>query len=94
MKVSRDQLAHAYMRAKNIGSQTWNHTQKVLQTTDKIAYLGARGLLALGDRLDPDVRQSAGTALQLYGQKRQQMNNVTDNVSRINHAFKEVGWQL
>ena len=56
MKVSREQLAHAYARAKNLGSQAWNHTQKVLHTTDKLAYLGARGMLALGGRLDPEVR--------------------------------------
>ena len=68
MKISRDG-AYAYGRAKNIVSQTWNHTQKVLHTTDKLAYLGARCLAALGDRLDPAVRQTAGRALQAYGQK-------------------------
>ena len=94
MKISRVGLAHAYSRAKNIGSQTWNHTQKVLQATDKLAYLGAKGLAALGDRLDPEVRQTAGRALQVYGQKREKMNNVTDNLGRINNAFKEVGWEL
>ena len=94
MKISREGLAHAYSRAKNIGSQTWNHTQKVLHTTDKLAYLGARGLAALGGRLDPDVRQSAGRALQVYSQKRKKINNVTDNLGRINNVFKEVGFEL
>ena len=53
MKVSRELLVHTYRRANNISSQTWNHTQKVLEITEQLADLGAMGLASLRRPLRP-----------------------------------------
>ena len=88
MKINREGLAHAYRRAKNIGVRAFNTMQKVLHTTDKLAYLGARGLLALGPRLDPEFGRQAGRALQTYSAGKDNFNNTVENAGKVNQAFK------
>ena len=67
MKLTREGLIHAYKRAKGITNTTWERTKHFVDTADKVVNLTARGLIALGDRVDPEVRQIAGRALVRYG---------------------------
>ena len=94
MKLNREQLTHQYRRARHLGQQAWNTGRGILATTDKLAYLGAKGLLALGDRVDPDTRQQIGRGLVKYGEHRQRIDNVADNIEKIHGSLKDVGWEL
>ena len=44
-----------------------------MSVTDRAAVLAVKGLNHLGDRLDPDVRQTGGKALYKYFETRQKM---------------------
>ena len=92
--LGRGQLAHQWVRTKAFAGRAWHNSQKVLSNTDKVAALAAHGLLALGDRLDPVVRQGAGRALQTYAAGRQRMHNLTDNAERVGRAVKEAGFDF
>ena len=83
MKITNEGLKHAYKRAKHLAGATWTNTKWAFDTADKVANLTGRGLLALGDRLDPDVRQQAGRALQRYGQTSRRFHAVDHNLERI-----------
>ena len=92
--LNRERMARHYTRAKGIASRAWQGSMKIMSATDKAAMLAARGLLVLGDRLDPEVRQQATRALQTYGNGRQTVQNVTDNVQRVGRAVREAGFDL
>ena len=94
MKVTREGLSHAYKRAKSITHATWERTKHFVDTADKVVNLTARGLIALGDRVNPDVRQTAGRALVRYGDASQKFKNVSNNVDRIGDAIRDVGFVL
>ena len=92
--LRRGQLAHQWARTKAFAGRAWHNSQKVLSNTDKVAALATGGLLALGDRLDPDVRQQTGHAVQTYSAGRQRMHNLTDNAERAGRAVKEAGFDF
>ena len=76
---------------------SWNDLDKYevgFEQADRIANLTGRGLVALGDRLDPEVRETAGRALQRYGQTSRRFHNVTDNLDKVGNAIKDVGYEL
>ena len=87
-------MAHAYKRAKHVANATWTNTKTAFDTADKIANLTARGLVALGDRVEPDVRQSAGRALMRYGETSRRFKAVDHNLGRIEDAIRDVGFEL
>ena len=76
MRLTRDRLRHTYRRANVLGKQAWDTTERVLNVVDRGTTLAAHGLLALGDRLDPEVRVAAGNALVQYGRRRQHIDTV------------------
>ena len=94
MKVTREGINHAYKRAKRLAGTTWTNAKWGLEQADRVANLTGRGLVALGDRLDPDVRQSAGRALQKYGQTSQRLHAVDQNLGKIGDAIRDVGFVL
>ena len=94
MKLTRERASHAYSRAKNIGTQAWHTTKRVLNTTDKLATLAAHGLVHISDRLDPDTRQYAAGALRGYANRRGQIGAVMDNTERVGNAFRDAGFEL
>ena len=94
MRLTRDRMRHAYRRAKVLGKQACDTTERVLDVVDRGTTLAAHGMIALGDRVDPDVRVAAGKALQQYGRRRQQMENVKGNVQRVGRAVKEAGFDV
>ena len=87
-------MAHAYKRAKHVAIATWTNTKWAFDTADKVANLTARGLVALGDRVEPDVRQSAGRALMRYGETSRKFKNVSNNVDRISDTIRDVVFVL
>ena len=92
--LRRGQLAHQWSRTKAFAGRAWHNSQKVLSNADKVAALATRGLLALGDRLDPEVRQQAGQALQTYATGRRRMQSLTDNVQRVGRAVNQAGFEF
>ena len=69
-------MRHAYTRGKHLARQAWNTTERILSVADRAAVLAAKGMNHLGDRLDPNVRQTGGQALYKYFETRQKMENV------------------
>ena len=94
MKVTREGVKHAYRRAKHIAHSSWTKTKWAFDTADKLATLTAQGLGALGDRLDPDIRDSAGRALRQYGQTSRRFHAVNHNLGRIGDAIWDVSFEL
>ena len=94
MKVTREEMNHAYKRAKHLAGTTWSNAKWGFKQADRVATLAGRGLLALGDRLDPDVRENAGRALQRYGQTSRHFHTLDHNLSRVGEAIKDVGFEL
>ena len=94
MKLTREGASHAYSRAKNIGTQAWHTTKRVLNTTDKLATLAAHGLVHISDRLDSDTKQYAAGALRGYANRRSQVGAVMDNTERVGNAFRDAGFEL
>ena len=64
------------------------------EQADRVASLTGSGLLALGDRLDPEVRQTAGRALQKYGQTSRRFHTLDHNLERVGGAIKDAGFDL
>ena len=87
-------MRHAYRRANVLGKQAWDTTERVLNVVDRGTTLAAHGMLALGGRLDPDVRAAAGKALVQYGRRRQQIDTVRGNVQKVGRAVKEAGFEF
>ena len=64
------------------------------EQADRVATLTGRGLLALEDRVDPEVRQTAGRALQRYGETSRRFHTLDHNLERVGEAIKDVGVEL
>ena len=94
MKVTREGVRHAYKRAKHLAGTTWSNAKWGFKQADRVATLTGMGLLALGDRLDPDVRQNAGRALQRYGETSRRFHTLDHNLARVGEAIKDVGFEL
>ena len=94
MKVTREGMKHAYKRAKHLAGATWSNAKWGFEQADRVATLTGKGLLALGDRLDPEVSQTAGRALQRYGQTSRRFHTVDHNLERVGEAIRDVGFDL
>ena len=94
MKVTREGMKHAYNRTKHFAGAAWGNAKWGFKQADRVATLTGRGLLALGDRLDPDVRQNAGRALQRYGETSRRFHTLDHNLARVGEAIKDVGLEL
>ena len=94
MKVTREGLRHAYKRAKHLAGTTWTNATWGFEQADRVATLTGRGLLALRDRLDPEVRQTAERALQRYGETSRRFHTLDNNLERVGDAIRDVGYEL
>ena len=81
-----DKVKHSLGRA-------YNTSMKVLSVTDRAHALLNKGFGVVEARLEPELRQRVGGALQTYGRRRQQLANVDSNVreigSNLRQAFPE-----
>ena len=87
-------MRHAYKRAKHLAGATYSKAKWGLEQADRVATLTGRGLLALGDRLDPEVRQTAGRALQRYGGTSRRFHTLDHSLARVGEAIRDVGFEL
>ena len=94
MKVTREGVRHGLKRAKHLAGATWSKAKWGFEQADRVATLTGKGLLALGDRLDPDVSQTAGRALQRYGETSRRFHTLDHNLARVGEAIRDVGFQL
>ena len=94
MKLSKEAVQHGYRRAKTFVSQAWDKTKYAFDTADKVATLAAHGMLALGDRVDPEVRGKTGRALVQYGEVSQTIKHVSNNVDGNQNAIRDVGFGI
>ena len=94
MKLSREALNHSYKRAKTFVSGAWDKTKYAFDTADKLAHLAVRGVTALGDRLDPELRRGTGRALMHYGRVSEKFHTLHDNVGKVQNAIRDVGFEL
>ena len=94
MKVTREGMRHAFKRAKHVTGATWSNAKWGFEQADRVATLTGRGLLALGDRVDPEVRQTAGRALQRYGETSRRFHTLDHNLKRVGEAIQDVGFEI
>ena len=94
MKITREGIRHGLNRAKNLAGSTWANAKWGFKQADRVATLTGRGLLALGDRLDPEVGQTAGRALQRYGETSRRFHTLDHNLERVGEAIRDVGFEL
>ena len=87
-------MRHAYKRAKHLAGATWSNAKWGFEQADRVATLTGRGLLALGDRLDTEVRHTAGRALQRYGETSRRFKAVDHNLERVGDAIRDVGFSI
>ena len=62
---------------------------KVLSAADRAHALVSKGFNVAQDRLEPEVRQAVGLALQTYGRRSRQINNIDTNVREIGRQVRE-----
>ena len=87
-------MRHAYKRAKHLTGATCSNAKRGFEQADRVATLTGRGLLALGDRVDPEVRQTAGRALQRYGETSRRFHTLDHNLKRVGEAIQDVGFEI
>ena len=69
--------------------QAYNTSMKVLSVTDRAHALLSKGFGVVETRLEPELRQRVGGALQTYGRRRQQLANVDSNVREIGSNLRQ-----
>ena len=78
-----------FSKVKHSLGYAWNTSMKVLSVADRAHALASRGFNVVQDRLEPEVRQAAGSALQTYGRRSSQINNLDGNVREIGRQVRE-----
>ena len=94
MKLAREGLAHDYIKAQSCAGATWERTKYFVDTAVKVANLTARGLVALGDRVEPNVRQTGGGRCCKTEMLIIILKIVNNNVDVIQDAMRDVGFEL
>ena len=78
-----------FSKVKHSLGDAWNTSMKVLSVVDRAHALVSKGYNAVQDRLEPEVRQTVGSALQTYGRRSRQINNLDSNVREISRQVRE-----
>ena len=80
-------------KAKHSLGNAWNTSMKVLSIADRAHALAVRGYNVVQDRLEPDIRQGVGKALQTYARQSRRVNAVDTNLRNVgrevSRAFPE-----
>ena len=72
-----------FAKTKNLLGRAYETSQKILSVTDRAHALAAKGFNIVQDRLEPELRQTVGGALQTYTRRRQTLANVDANLREI-----------
>ena len=78
-----------FSKVKHSLGDAWNTSMKVLSAADRAHALLSKGFNVVQDRLEPETRQAVGSALQTYGRRSRQINNLDTNVREIGRQVKE-----
>ena len=62
---------------------------KVLSAADRAHALLSKGFNVVGNRLEPDVRDKFGDALDSYGRRSRQIRNLDANVREIGNQVRQ-----
>ena len=76
-------------KVKHSLGDAWNTSMKLLSITDRAHALLSKGYNVVQDRLEPEVRQTVGSALQTYGRRSRQINALDANTREIGRQVKE-----
>ena len=77
----------AFAKTKHSLGRAYETSKKVLSVTDRAHGLLTQGYNIVQERLEPELRQSVGSALHNYSRRRRQIANVDS-------ALREVGGNL
>ena len=78
-----------FSKVKHSLGNAWNTSMKVLSAADRAHGLLSKGFNVVQDRLEPDMRQAVGSALQTYGRRSRQVNALDTNVREIGRQVRE-----
>ena len=78
-----------FQKLKHSLGNAYNTSMKVLSVTDRAHALLSKGYNVAQDRLEPELRQRVGGALQGYAKRRQQISNVDANLREIGTNLRQ-----
>ena len=78
-----------FAKVKHSLGDAWNTSMKVLSVVDRAHAVASKGFNVVQDRLEPDVRQAVGSALQTYGRRSRAINNLDTNLREIGRQVKQ-----
>ena len=73
----------AFAKTKHSLGRAYETSKKILSVTDRVHGLLSQGFNVVQERLEPEVRQSVGFALDTYSRRRRQIANVDTNLREI-----------
>ena len=76
-------------KTKHSLGNAWNTSMKVLSAVDRAHTLVSKGFNVVQDRLEPEVRQAVGSALQSYGRQSRRINALDTNAHEIGRQVRE-----
>ena len=73
----------AFAKTKHSLGRAYETSKKILSVTDRAHGLLSQGFNVVQERLEPELRQSVGSALDTYSRRRRQIANVDANLREI-----------
>ena len=73
----------AFAKTKHSLGRAYETSKKILSVTDRAHGLLSQGFNVVQERLEPELRQSVGSALDTYSRRRRQIANVDTNLREI-----------
>ena len=78
-----------FQKVKHSLGRAYETSQKILSVTDRAHALAAKGFNVVQDRLEPELHQSVGGALQTYARRRQTLEDVDANVRQTGANLRQ-----
>ena len=78
-----------FHRAKHSFGNIYNTSMKWVNMADRTHTLLSKGYNVIQDRLEPEVREKVGGALQTYAKRSKQLATVDTNLRRVGNALQE-----
>ena len=72
-----------FHKVKRTFGDAYSTSMKWVSVADRAHALLSKGYNAVQDRLEPEVRESVGSALYTYGKRRRQLANIDQNAREI-----------
>ena len=78
-----------FTKVKTKLGDAYNTNMKWVSVADRAHALLSKGYGAVQDRLEPEVQEKVGGALQTYTKRRKQVAALDTNLRRVGNAVKE-----